>query len=245
MRPRARTTSSTSRSHAPSRARRSPPRSGGAGCGARRRWAAPEEGELPRGVAASVEPGLPRGDDVASVVARRARRLPQARAGATHRAGAARPGAAHAVGARLQRVRRRRAGRVLPPLVLRRLPVRAGLGRDGRALQRAPHPRRRRAQPRVARADDRRDRRRDPRDHAHHRGLVARVLGAAPRVPPAPSDDDDARRRQGRHRRLAVGPGARVDRHAVRPGVRSPRPTIDVPGAGPAAVEPDAGVSSP
>ena len=38
----------------------------------------------------------------------------------------------------VQRVRRRRAGRVLPTVVLRRLPVRARLGRDGRSLQRAP-----------------------------------------------------------------------------------------------------------
>ena len=87
------------------------PRSDAAGCGARRAgW----RRRRPSYLAASQRVSNRAFRDATGwrpLVARRAARLPQARAGVAHRTGAARPGAAHALGARVQRVRRRRAGR--------------------------------------------------------------------------------------------------------------------------------------
>ena len=113
------------------------------------RWAAPSKASYLTASQRVSNQAFRVGHDLATVVDRRAGRVPQARPGAPDRVGAAGAGATDAVGARRERLRCRGASRVLPALVLRRLPLRSGLGRDGRALQRAPDPRRRCPQSRA------------------------------------------------------------------------------------------------
>ena len=101
--------------------------------------------------------------------------------------------------------RRRAPGALHAAFLLRRLPARPRLGRDGRALQPAPRARRRLAEPRARRARVRGAGDRDPHDGPHRDDRVARQRGAALRVPPAPPHDEHAGRRQGRASSATLG----------------------------------------
>ena len=158
------------------------------------------------------------------------RRWPRGR----HRAGAPGAGAVAHVAARARQPRRGAPGVVHPALVLRRLPARAGLGRDGRPVQPAPRARRRLAQLGVGRARGRGVGDRDPHAGPHRDDRVARQRSASFPLPLAALDDEHAGWRQGRDRRDPRVRGARAHRGAALDarharGARPPARPVDVP----------------